>query len=296
MLFLRRIAVIIAVTFFFMSSALAGSNSQSAIAAQDYFRSGVTALEQGSYHTAIEEFTQAIEQNPHAAAYSNRCLVYLLLDQPQQALADCTQAIQHNPTNGEPYLNRGLAQYRLGNYQEAIANYNQLLGLQPQDFRAYYNRGLGQFALRNYAEAIADYNFSLASPLVSASQLAEIYDDRGIAFLMLGNYQQALADFTQTIQFIPTDTRAFFNRACAYHQQENYLAALNDFDRVLELAPHNAQAYFNRGLLRHQMGDRPDAITDLQQAARHFYHQGLLTSYQQSLNLLQQIHPRSVIG
>ena len=186
-----------------MPSALAATDNDSS---QNALRAGVTAFEQGNYRAASEEFTQAIEQNPHAA-YSNRCLAYLLLNEHRSAIADCTQAVNLDPTSSEPYLNRGLAHYRVGNYQEAIANYTQLLQLQPQDFRAYYNRGLAQFAIQNYAAAIADYAQSLNWS--SSDQLAEIYGDRGIAYLMLGNHQQAIADCTQAIVFKSSSGQSF---------------------------------------------------------------------------------------
>ena len=82
-----------------------------------------------------------------------------------------------------------------------------------------------------------------------------------------------------------------FNRASAYYQQRDYGATLKDIDRVLELSPDNAQAYFNRGIVHHQLDNLPGAIADLQKAARYFYHQGATLSYQQTLNLLEHIHP-----
>jgi tetratricopeptide (TPR) repeat protein len=257
---------------------------------QAFFRAGIIALEQANYTEAIAQFTQTLQANPRfAAALSNRCLAYLQQGDYGSAIQDCTQALSLDTNNPEAYLNRGLAHDRVGQFEQAIADYNQLLQHRPDDFRAYYNRGLAQFELGAYRKAVADYEQSLHQPGLTQNVLAEIYSDRGLAKLVLTDQDGAIADFSEAIRFNHANTRAYYNRACAYHRQGNLLLAIDDLTQVLAQVPDHAEAHRSRGLIRYQLGEKRQAIADLQQAAQHFSNQGAAIAYQQTLNLIHQI-------
>ncbi|MFE4106781.1 tetratricopeptide repeat protein [Almyronema epifaneia] len=266
---------------------------------QDSFQQGVDAFQSQRYEQAIAAFTQAIRQNPNrAAAYGNRCLAYLKLNQNSLAIADCTQALERDFSNAEFYLNRGLANYRLGLYTAAIDNYNQVLSLKPDDYRAFYNRGLAEFGLAHYSAAIADYNRSLQrTPQLSAARMAAIYDDRGAAYLLIQKPAAAVRDFLQAINYDASDSSAFFNLACACHQQGYELAAIEYFSQVLGMDSHQAQTYLNRGLIYSQIGKKQQAIADLHQAAHYLQQQGSQAAYQQVTRILHQLQTEpSVFG
>ncbi|MFM7425935.1 MAG: tetratricopeptide repeat protein [Elainella sp.] len=258
-------------------------------------RDGVAAFQAEDYQLAVERFTAAIAAEPDLAAYSNRCLAQIYLNAYEQAIADCTAALEFSSREPESLLNRGLAYYRLGEFSNAIADYNALLQLKPHDFRAYYNRGLAQAELQAYREALVDYGEAMRqiSPL-DHSTLAEVHNDRGLAQLQLEHWPQAIADFTQAIQFNNSSLRAYYNRGCAYHHQGNLTASLNDFSQVLQLDPNHAQSYLSRGLVQQQLGHQQDALSDLQQAARYFQRQGAVVAYQQTLNLIERLRGTGV--
>jgi tetratricopeptide (TPR) repeat protein len=163
----------------------------------DAFQQGVEATMAGKYSEALDAFTKAIQmQTQTAAAYANRCLVEVLLNQPAAAIEDCTQALQRQPANGEAYLNRGLAHYYLEHYQSAIEDATHVLQLQPDDFRAYFNRGLAWTGLGHYFAAIQDFDRALQlNP-----DIPEAYRDRALAYYSAGNTQQALIDLQQAAQ------------------------------------------------------------------------------------------------
>ena len=265
------------------------------ISAKTLLKEGIAAFQTDDYDLAIQQFTEALEITPSAAAYSNRCLAKIHLEDYAAAIADCTQALQLNSKEPESYLNRGLAYHRIGQPAEAIADYNQLLQLKPHDFRAYYNRGLAQADQQAYREAIVDYGEAIrqVTPLDHAT-LAEIHNDRGLAELWLEHGPQAIASFTQAIQFNSSDLRAYYNRGCTYHQQGQLAAALKDLTQVLQLAPDHAQAYLSRGLIQKQQGNLEEALADLQTAAQYFDRQGAKVAYLQTLQLIQKLRVTDV--
>ena len=221
------------------------------------------------------------------AEWSNRCLSLVQLERYDEAIADCSRAIQLDGRRPEHRLNRGIALYRTGNFAEALADDTEALVQNPDDFRGYYNRGLVQVALHRFEAAIAD--FDLAAALTSdPTLLTDIYDDRGLAKLMAAQPQEALRDFDQALAIDSHDIRALFNHGCACHQMGRLDDALVDLNQVLVLDPDHARTYLKRGLLRRSIGDQGGGVADLQQAADCAQSQGEQQLHHYILTLLNE--------
>jgi tetratricopeptide (TPR) repeat protein len=256
------------------------------------FYRGIENINNQNYQQAISNFTQVIKQKSSlvAAAYSNRCLVYLQLGNNQAAKSDCSAAVKLNPDNTEAYLNLGLTEYRLGNYDEALEQYQQVIQRNKDDYRVYYNQGLAHFAQQNYEKSLTSYEQALLLNSFSFSgERALIYSDKGLVNLMLGNFPNAIADLTKAISLDSSNERFYYNRACAHHKNGDYQAAIADFSQVLQLNPQSAQAYVNRGLLQHQIGLEYPAIKDLNTALYYFEKQKQMIAYQETINLIKRL-------
>lgn len=240
------------------------------------FQQGVTAVENQAYGAAVQAFTGAIAQQDHvSAAYGNRCLVHLWMNQLEGAISDCTAALQFNADAPQAYLNRGIAHYRLGQYDEAQTDFTSHLQRQPQAGLAYYNRGLVTLALGDAAAAIADYQQALihAEGMPDVTR-ADIYNDLGVAYLAQFQPAVAQAYLAQAIFLNQDDPRAYFNHGCACHHRGDNLAALASFAQALALDPTHAETYFNRAMVRDELGDRAGTLADLRQAEHYFQQQG----------------------
>ncbi len=239
---------------------------------------GKEAVHNQDYAIALQLFSQAIrQQDDPGAAYSNRCLVYLLMNLPQPAAEDCTVALQLNPTRSRVRFYRGLAYYRLARYDEANSDLTQYLQRFPQDARAYYNRGLTIFAGGKVEPAIADYHQAIAYSSVSSLhplEIANLPNDLGVAYLAAHKLDAAIAALDKDDDLTADDPRAYYNRGCVAYHQGHYAAALRDFEHVLALDPTHAEAYFSRSLVRQQTGHYNGAIADLEAAIEHFQQRG----------------------
>lgn len=288
-IFLSSLTLIVTIALWFNSPVWAASNEN----ISDIFNSGIDHVRQQNYEQAVVDFTQIIHRQDKlvGAAYSNRCLVNLQLQNYFAAEADCTTAIQYNSENIEAYLNLGLAYYRREEYDKAIAQYQQVIQRDRHEHRAYYNQGLAHFALSDYQHAVADYNLALMSsrPL-DARQKTSIYNDRGLTYMKLANYDRAIADFERAIALEDRNYNAYFNRGCAYHRQGNYLAAIEDFTQVVKLQPDLTQAYVNRAVVHHQIGDSQAAVADLNIALQQYQSQGDHFAYDSVFNLKQKFY------
>ena len=280
---------VIAIVFFCLNpSVLAVSEKNTS----DIFNTGLDNVHQNNYQQALVNFTQAIERQDDlvGAAYSNRCLVNLQLQNNTAAEADCIKAIKNNSDNLEAYLNLGLAYYRQGEYEQAIAQYERVIQRDERDYRAYYNRGLVYLALKDYHKAIADCQTALLfAPDSNNESKSLIYNDLALAYMMLAEDESAIINFSKAIALNGNNYDAYFNRGCAHHRQGKYQAAIDDFTRVVQLNPNFTQVYVNRAILRHQIGQTDAAFSDLNIAIQQYQNQGDRQQYNLVVNLKQML-------
>ena len=286
-IFLTSLSLIVIISLCVTSPVWAESNNS----ASNIFERALDRLRHQDYQQALVEFTKVIDYQDNLvdAAYSNRCLVYLQLQNYSAAEADCVTAIEHNHDNIEAHLNLGLAYYLREEYNSAISEYRRVIQQNSHDYRAYYNLGLAHFALEDYQQAVKDYNSALkSSDSMTSQQKTLIYNDRALAYMMLGDYKLAIADTDQVIILEDRNYSAYFNRGCAHHRQGNYLAAIDDFTEVIQLKPDLTQAYVNRAMLHHRIGNENAALVDLEIALQQYQRQDI-SAYHRVFNLKQKL-------
>ncbi|MDJ0650906.1 MAG: tetratricopeptide repeat protein [Xenococcaceae cyanobacterium MO_188.B19] len=258
----------------------------------DVFNTGINNIRQQNYQQAVIDFTQVIDRQEDlvGAAYSNRCLANLQLQNYAAAETDCITAVENNSDNLEAYLNLGLAYYRQGAYEQAIAQYERVIQGDEKNYRAYYNRGLGYLALNSYQNAIADYQQALfLSSDLNPESKSLIYNDLALAYMMLAKDEPAVFNFNRAIALDANNYNAYYNRGCAYHRQGKYQAAMKDFSQVVQLNPDFTQVYVNRAILQHQRGQMEAAYRDLNIALQQYQSQGDHQKYDLVVNLKQML-------
>ncbi len=88
--------------------------------AREIFKRGISVCDLGQYQKAIDDFTTAIELNPHyAEAYNHRGLTFDRLQAYQKAIDDFTTAIELNPHYAEAHHNIAITFKNLENSRSA---------------------------------------------------------------------------------------------------------------------------------------------------------------------------------
>ena len=114
------------------SNQLASTPTSSAMPAPSLYRAGVEYMEQGDYHSAIEEFTRAIELDPmNATYYGSRARAHIRTEKFYKAINDYTEALALEPDNAEFYLGRAVAYMYRGVPPAAIRDLEKVLELAP---------------------------------------------------------------------------------------------------------------------------------------------------------------------
>jgi tetratricopeptide (TPR) repeat protein len=157
----------------------------------------------GSYQTAIDLFTELIEQNPtNAMDYNNRGLVYFQSANYAAAIADYNQALELNPRLDSVYNNRANYYASQGKYLAAILDYEQAIDLNPSNVRAWINQGITFRDLKMYDRALEYFDMALNFERLEG----HIYAERGRTYHLRGDWNCAIADYQRAIDILQQRT------------------------------------------------------------------------------------------
>lgn len=117
----------------------------------------------GEFGDAIDLYRQSIAAHPTAEAHTYLGWAYSLLSRYEEAIEECRQAIDLDPTFGNPYNDIGSYLIELGRWEEAIPWLEQATQSDRQDVsyfplinlgRAYEHLGRARTALQYYDRAL----------------------------------------------------------------------------------------------------------------------------------------------
>lgn len=107
---------------------------------------------------AFDAYARAIELDPdYALAYQNRGILYDVLEQYDQALADYDRTLALAPDNAPIYINRARIHRLLGDLPSGIADLSAAIALQPDEAEYYILRGHFYAEMGDARATAADY-------------------------------------------------------------------------------------------------------------------------------------------
>ncbi len=157
---------------------LAAVQKQETFKEKDYYYSGVNALKEEKYETAIADLTEAIKIKPnYPAAYLSRAEAYKKTRDKVSACQDYVRAAEQYRFNGEynraitaynraadinpksvpAHLGRASVYLTKGEEIAAIADYETVIRLDRRNFQAYYGLGEARFNQGYYKKAIKHF-------------------------------------------------------------------------------------------------------------------------------------------
>ena len=102
------------------------------IRAEALLNRGIVQLEAANADAALADYTQAIEHNPeYPALYSHRAEAYQDTGQLGLALADLSTVIRLLPDDADGYADRGELHFKLGDRDKAVSDFRAALKLEP---------------------------------------------------------------------------------------------------------------------------------------------------------------------
>ncbi len=131
-----------------------------------------------SYREQIDEFTQALADDPrNAELFNARCWVRAVNgEELDLALADCNMALSLDPVQAAALDSRGLVHLKRRDFAAALADYDAALKITPTRGHFMYGRGLARLGLGLKTEGDAD----LAAAEAAEPGVASLYRGYGV--------------------------------------------------------------------------------------------------------------------
>lgn len=223
---------------------------------------GHKATQEGDYRTALLLLNRAIKSGSLgdenlAVAYNNRCTVFNAILRLDQALGDCTRAIQLNPKFARAYVNRGMSLRRLGRFAPAIADYSKAIKIDPELVPAYGNRAYAKYRLAAFESASTDYEKAIEL----APQISLLHGGLGIVRFAQERFDDAAIHFEDARRRDPRSTYWALWRHLAVMRAGSTDSELRDVIGQLDLNrwPGPVAAYFAGDLSESAMLERAGA-------------------------------------
>ena len=156
---------------------------------------------------------------------------------------------------------RGLDYLLVKNPDDAIADADAAIALSPQFMLAYFLRADAHYMSYRMAQARDDNNASTLGEAPDARSQAMLRQRQDVTTLDL-----MMADLDQAIKLSPKNVYAHYNKGNVYMMQGDYTSAISCYTNAIQLKPDLAEAYYNRGLMYLRMGNKALGVADLSKA------------------------------
>lgn len=192
-------------------------------------------------------------------------------------IADCSEAIQADPTEAAHHVGRGRAWYAKGNYDKAIADFTAAIARQANYPRVYSYRGNAYRESGVYDRALEDYDEAIRIA-DACNDRAFALSNRGLARMAQGNiigarsdFDSATAEYTNAMQQNSSFATPYCGRGEAWQLLGDYAQAIADYNQAIEFSPDlavgwNARAWLAATCLDAQFRNGKQAVVDATKA------------------------------
>jgi serine/threonine-protein kinase len=235
---------------------------------------GIVHSNMGRHDQAVEDCSAAIDRGVRLReVYFARAVAEDAQGKTNEALADLGMTIHLSPDHPAAYNSRGVILTRLGRLDEALKDLEAAVRLAPDWTAPHYNRTNIHVQRQDADALIAELSDVLrilpkAPTSAPTDELAFVSWRRGLALASKGQLVRALADFDQAIRWKPDFADALSSRAWLHLREKRITQAFEDFAEVICLAPEDVRGYGQRAQAYMSQGDRDRALDDLNSALR----------------------------
>jgi tetratricopeptide (TPR) repeat protein len=226
---------------------------------ENYFEKGKKALSENNFENAIENFTNAINENPEKTElYYYRGLSFLYKMDLEYAAIDFSKVIEFDTTNADAFNNRGLTYTLLGNMEMAIADLDKAIALDSNFAQAYVNRGTAYMNWNNPFSALEDFNKAIEldsnNPMAFYQRAVINYNDK--------DFDEAAKDYLTAANMGLQKEDLFYSLGNCYFHMKQFDNAAQYYTKALQMNPQNTTALNNRAIAYDKSGKKDLAEMD----------------------------------
>ncbi len=225
----------------------------------------VRAADEGAWEQAVNEYRQAVTEEPgDAALWRDLGLAHLRLNEVRQARDAFERAAQIEPTSAKLRILIGRTHELERHYDEALSSYRLATEIEPSNARAWRYAGA---RLLRWGEADAAEPLLARAVALDASH-AESWNALALARAQQGDAQAAEETFRRGIRTHPEHRGMRAGLAAILINHRRLPEALRVYDAIVAKWPDFAAAHVGRALVLDALGRRREAEAAFADAAR----------------------------
>jgi len=227
------------------------------------YLAGNLSVFQNDYDKAIELYGLAFEQGGSSVdLHSNYVKTLVKLDQIDEAILACDDAVALFPGSAEIWNAKGSCEYVRSNYDEALIAFEKAVELdgklvlaQVNVVAANLNRGNALQALKMARSCVDNFPDS-----------SHAYAILGLAYHSMEEHDKALEAYSKASELDPENIDALHNKAATLHRTGRHDEAIKLYYQALEVDPALDKTYFNLGSIMQSIDRHKEAISAFDKA------------------------------
>jgi arylsulfatase A-like enzyme/predicted Zn-dependent protease len=218
------------------------------------------------YDAALKLLDEVLAEDPQIMeARKVRADICLDLDRPDEAIAECREALKVDDQYEAAIFTLARAYMNLHKYDEAVAGYERIIQLDPRDPNAYVNLGDLYCETKNLDKAVANLSKAIS---LDPEHSARAHNLLGSAYLDMGRQEDAEKELTAALQSRPKIPDAHYNLGILRERQGDVARAVTEYQAEIEIHPGAYLARFNLALIYGKMGDVHHEEAELDEAIK----------------------------
>ncbi|WWC61569.1 uncharacterized protein I303_104153 [Kwoniella dejecticola CBS 10117] len=239
-----------------------GSDKAAEKEAADLKGKGNVAYKARKFDEAIELYSKAWEVYPKDVTFlTNLSAVYFEKGEYEKCIETCEKAVEEGRDLRADYKTFAKAYGRIG------SAYNKLNDL-PNAIK-FYSKSLTEHRTPDILTKLREAEKAKLEADKQAyinPELAESSRAEGNELFKAGDYAGAVKSYTEAVKRLPTDPRAYNNRASCYQKLMALPEALKDAEQAIKIDATFIKAYIRKALVQEAMKEFNSALETLQQA------------------------------
>lgn len=211
---------------------------------------------EGNYDEAFKRYQISFNNIPTSVASLNQSGILIQLNEFQQALVSCDQALEINPELYEAWINKSIAYERMSQLDEAMTCLENAEQLMPNSNELWFLKGNMFLKQAKFEDAYACYDAAIN---ITPDYL-EAWYNKGLCLNKIGKTQEAFHCFDIVVGLNPEHYQALFNRGNALNRLDRNEEAVMSYNQAIKLKPDYNEALNNRGIALYKLGRVGDAL------------------------------------
>ena len=234
------------------------------------YATGFARLRAGDYHSALEAFDAAVDQDPLAAEPTAetgslvRAGTALREGSIETAIQSLQLAIELAPDRAEPRRVLGQAYLQNGEHDQALAEFDAARRLSPSDERVR----LAMAAAHVRADRLDAAATALTETIAAVPASSQARYELALVHQRAGRYAEAISLLEQSLTYGPLlGANSVYQTIGALHRAQPSLdRAADAFARRLALVPNDARAHHELGDVLLALGRHEEALAEFMAA------------------------------